>query len=732
VKYSLRWRLPLLILVFISVVVATLVWVAQREVTASLVQAAGVRAQDVADQYADLLATSVQQRLAEGRRLAALPAVRGFLEHSSVENRAAAETALAAAQTTGATRVLELWTVTGQCVLAIQNHSATEIPCRPVPAPQIEGVDPLVLIGQTVFLRTVIAVARADTTPGPSDAHAPLGFLVVHRPMAAQNRDALNRLIGGGASMRLGNRARDVWTDLASAVTGPILRSSQRGLADYRTPNGDRRIGALAEVRASPWVVWVEFPESGVLVPARAFLRRMLGIALVFVLVGGLAVRGVTTRITTPLHDMTEASEAIAGGEYRRRVNVDRRDEIGRLGVAFNAMTERVQFAHRELEERVQQRTSRLAEAHAQLEERVRELSELRADLDRFFSLSLDMLCIAGMDGYFKRLNPVWQHLLGWTPEELTVAPYMSFVHPDDVERTMGEAAKLADGSTTVSFENRYRCKDGSYRWLSWMAAPFVERGLIYAVARDITGQRLTARQLEDRAVELAVVNEELEAFSYSVSHDLRAPLRHVSGFAMLLQETSAGALNEQGGQFLTKIIDASSRMGRLIDDLLAFSRVSRTALTKSQVDLNRLVHDVREEVMTSINGHEVVWQSQMLPTVDADPALLRLVFVNLLSNSLKYSATRQRSEIEVGTTGDGVAETVVFVRDNGVGFDPQYAHKLFGVFQRLHRTDEFEGTGIGLANVRRIVQRHGGRTWAASQPGEGATFFFSLPRQVG
>src|SRR5207249_2831696 len=135
------------------------------------------------------------------------------------------------------------------------------------------------------------------------------------------------------------------------------------------------------------------------------------------------------------------------------------------------------------------------------------------------------------------------------------------------------EAAKLADSSTILSFENRYRCKDGSYRWFSWMATPFTERGLIYAVARDITGQRLTARQMEDRASELAAVNQELEAFSYSVSHDLRAPLRHVMGFAMLLQQTSAAALGDDGRQFLTKIIGASSRMGRLIDDLLAFSR---------------------------------------------------------------------------------------------------------------------------------------------------------------
>jgi light-regulated signal transduction histidine kinase (bacteriophytochrome) len=198
----------------------------------------------------------------------------------------------------------------------------------------------------------------------------------------------------------------------------------------------------------------------------------------------------------------------------------------------------------------------------------------------------------------------------------------------------------------------------------------------------------------------------------------------------MLMQESESANLNAEGRRYLKTIMDAATRMGRLIDDLLAFSRVGRTQLTRSPVDLNRLVQEAKQEVSADINGRAVQWHLQDLPGVEGDPALLRLVFVNLLSNALKYSATRPHADIHVGVLPQSDTETVVFVRDNGVGFDMKYVHKLFGVFQRLHSGDEFEGTGIGLANVRRIVQRHGGRAWADGEIDRGATFYVSLPNE--
>ena len=228
---------------------------------------------------------------------------------------------------------------------------------------------------------------------------------------------------------------------------------------------------------------------------------------------------------------------------------------------------------------------------------------------------------------------------------------------------------------------------------------------------------------------QLAVLNQELESFSYSVSHDLRAPLRHIGGFVELLRQDSAASLDEASRGHLDRIARATRHMAQLIDDLLAFSRMGRAEFLRGQVDLAALADEVVEELRERDAGRAVSLHRAALPEVTGDAAMLRVVLTNLVANALKYSRTREHPEIEIGAVDDRPGEAVVFVRDNGVGFDMQYADKLFGVFQRLHHADEFEGTGIGLATVRRIVHRHGGRTWAEGEPGRGATFYFSLPR---
>ncbi len=194
------------------------------------------------------------------------------------------------------------------------------------------------------------------------------------------------------------------------------------------------------------------------------------------------------------------------------------------------------------------------------------------------------------------------------------------------------------------------------------------------------------------------------------------------------MEKSVSSSLDEKGHRYLATISEAAKQMGRLVDDLLGFSRMGRAELRREPVDLKTLADEVRQEVEREVSGREVLWKLDGLPRVRADRAMLRQVFVNLFSNALKYSGTSTRSEVQVGSYREG-KEDVIFVRDNGVGFDMKYAEKLFGVFQRLHRAEEFEGTGIGLANVRRIIHRHGGRTWAEGTVGGGATFYFSLPR---
>ena len=236
-------------------------------------------------------------------------------------------------------------------------------------------------------------------------------------------------------------------------------------------------------------------------------------------------------------------------------------------------------------------------------------------------------------------------------------------------------------------------------------------------------------QRVKERTAELTTVNQELEAFSYSVSHDLRAPVRHISGFVGLLSAHDGSTFDDEGRRYLATIAAAAVRMGRLIDDLLAFSRLGRTALSKTAGEPRcAWCEEARAEVLLYPSRRDIDWTIHPLPLVRADPTMLRSVMVNLLSNAVKYTGTRARAEIEVGVLAPSDDEVVVFVRDNGVGFDMKYQAKLFGVFQRLHRADEFEGTGIGLANVRRIIHRHGGRVWADATKDHGATFYFSLP----
>ena len=247
---------------------------------------------------------------------------------------------------------------------------------------------------------------------------------------------------------------------------------------------------------------------------------------------------------------------------------------------------------------------------------------------------------------------------------------------------------------------------------------------------RDLAIRQLNTdleRRVAARTVELEATNRELEAFTYSVSHDLRAPVRHIAGFSDLLEKKAQASLDETGRRYLANIADSAKRMGNLIDDLLMFSRMARSELQATPVPLDKLVGEVIKELEPELRHRTVRWRIGALPMVHADPAMLRLVLTNLVSNAVKYTGPRAEAEIEIGAEHkDG--ECVVSVRDNGVGFDMAYASKLFGVFQRLHGADEFEGTGIGLANVRRIVHRHGGRTWAEGQVGHGATFYISLP----
>lgn len=226
----------------------------------------------------------------------------------------------------------------------------------------------------------------------------------------------------------------------------------------------------------------------------------------------------------------------------------------------------------------------------------------------------------------------------------------------------------------------------------------------------------------------LEAMNKELEAFAYSISHDLRAPLRHMVGYTELLQKNSASSVDDKGRRYMSMILESSKRMGTLIDDLLSFSRIGRAETRETMVNLDQVVQEIRNEVWREIEDRKVIWRVERLPDVYGDRSMLKLALLNLISNAVKFTSKESAAQIEIGVT-DNNNDYVVFIKDNGVGFEMKYVDKLFGVFQRLHQMNEFEGTGIGLATVQRIAHRHGGRVWAEGEIGSGATFYLSLPK---
>lgn len=346
------------------------------------------------------------------------------------------------------------------------------------------------------------------------------------------------------------------------------------------------------------------------------------------------------------------------------------------------------------------------------------------------------------LEGRFLVVNQRYADIVGRTREELMGCTFQQITHPEDLSTDLGHLGRLLKGAiATYSMEKRYVRKDASLVWVNLTVSLVRDDAFapmyFIAVVEDISLRKRTQAQVlelnasleqrvADRTAELQAANKDMEAFSYSVSHDLRAPLRGMNGFSEALLEDYAGQLDARGQDYLGRIGRAAQNMGKLIDDLLALSRVTRSEMTFDAVDLGALARKVIAELQPLQAGRAVEWEIGDPLRGRGDARLLGLVLVNLLANALKFTGEREHARIEFGERAEG-AERVFFVRDNGAGFDMAHAGRLFGAFQRLHSVQEFPGTGIGLATVQRIIRRHGGRVWAEGQPGKGATFFFTL-----
>ena len=375
-------------------------------------------------------------------------------------------------------------------------------------------------------------------------------------------------------------------------------------------------------------------------------------------------------------------------------------------------------------------------------EQALREREEREAAI---LETALDCIVIADEHGRILEFNPAAEKTFGYRRAEAVGKELTETIIPPALreQHRRGLAHYLATGEGPVlgkRVELPAMRADGSEFPVELAITVTHEQGrpAFTAYLRDISERKRAEKALrrahdelelrvQERTRELEVANHELESFSYSVSHDLRAPLRAMSGYAQELLEEHAESLNEEGRHFLRRIHDNANQMGRLIDDLLAFSRLGRQELKRAGIEMTALARTVLEELKAAHPGREIRENIDPLPRARGDASMVRQVWFNLLSNAVKFTGPRKVARIEIGAV-EGAGEHTFRVKDNGVGFDMEYADKLFGVFQRLHGPEEFEGSGVGLALVSRIVERHGGRVWAEGRAGEGATVYFTLP----
>jgi PAS domain S-box-containing protein len=349
-----------------------------------------------------------------------------------------------------------------------------------------------------------------------------------------------------------------------------------------------------------------------------------------------------------------------------------------------------------------------------------------RRDLERqrLFDLSLDMLCVGGLDGYFKQVNPAFTRVLKYSREEMLQRPYVDFVHPEDREATVNELEKLTRGEPIVDFVNRYRTRDGRYLWISWRAAPLIGHGMIYAVARDITHEKETQALMIEQAHALERSNADLEQFAYTASHDLRAPLRGIEHLVQWIEQDLPGGMPDKVRDHVEHLRQRVRRMDSLIEDLLAYYRSGHMDEAPSRVDSAALVEGIRQ-LLAPPPGFTIEVKGEM-PVFDTARAPLELVLRNLIGNAIKHH-DRGQGTVTVRAARRG-PRYEFSVADDGPGIPPEHAERIFAMFSQLKPRDQVEGTGMGLALVRRIVENHGGEVRADPRVGRGSVFRFTWP----
>ncbi|HEV8401051.1 MAG TPA: PAS domain S-box protein [Gemmatimonadales bacterium] len=706
-NWSIERKLPLLFSILLLAVVLVMLGAAYQQVRHAALAFATGRLKRIAKTYADALPLDAANRRKQSAAMAADPGVQEFVMSGGTRGR---DWVLAAmrriAPDTSTTTVIEVWDTAGHRLI-LRGDSALHSDSAAVQPLDSTAVGPYRVRHDTLMYVEVQAAVRQG------NEGRVIGRIVQVRRavLSKRSRELMMGIAGGDVAVLIGNADGAPWTDLEHLIPAPPA-DARKSTEPTLYQRGEAKVGIAGTVAGTPWMFMVELSREQLLAPSLVYLRSMSLIAVLIVVVGAIGAWWVSRRITDPLRHLTTAAAAIAGGDLEQRVNVLGTDELGRLGQSFNVMASEVKRSREDLEAKVVERTHALRDSEA----RLRSVTET----------AHDAIIAADADGNISYWNPGAAHMFGYAVGEVVGRPLTLLMperyqedHRRGIRRYVDTAEARVVGRTV---ELHGRRKDGGEfpLELSLAAARTAAGTSFTGVIRDIT---------ERKRIELALreTNAELEAFSYSVSHDLRAPLRAIHGFARILLEDHGPKLDPEAKRVLSVIDENTRRMGQLIDDLLSFSRLGRKELETARVDMAELVRQVVDETRRNAGARALEITVGSLPPARGDRNMLRQAVTNLLDNAAKFTRKREPGRIEVGYQANG-AEPVYYVKDNGAGFDPRYASKLFGVFQRLHRAEEFEGTGVGLAIVQRVVTRHGGRVWAEGKLDAGATFYFTLP----
>jgi PAS domain S-box-containing protein len=688
------------------------------------------RAKSASMQIAQLFDNGIRLQISQVTAAAADPVLRAATALPSARTLAAAKARLTELQMSSPIRdEIQLWSEDGELLINVPAPDSTAVPHAARVRPSVGDGDSVSISPMNV---DSVAVWFDATAPVQDDGRH-RGYIVRRRRVGVTQSSAgavetISRLIGVDARFLLGHPETG-WTDLIGPAVGPTNATATAGVVHtYAADSANRRVGHAEPIALTPWYVWVEFPHARVYGRSMDFLRRILIVGISIALFGALIGWRISRHITRPLGALTDAATKMAAGDYEHRLGVERPDELGQLAAAFDRMAESVEDARAGLEDQVEQRTRELQATNEQLSGSEQQFRSLA-------SSSGAAIVTADANGRINFVNAAGEQMFGYASGEIIGQPIATLMPPDDratiEERTGRLMMSGASGSHDRAMEFTARRKDGSEFPVELSLASWVVGGkrLTGGVIRDISERKSMQAALEQRAHSLEDANQELAAFSYSVSHDLRAPLRGLQGFSEALLEDYGDKLDARGLDYLHRISDAAGRMGQLIDELLELSRVSRTELRRGRVELGPLVKRHLDELQREEPDRKVTIKTQPVPPAIGDERLISLVIQNLFENAWKFTRQQSDARIEFGTEGTRDGFPVYYVKDNGAGFDPQYAEKLFGVFERLHAESEFPGTGVGLAIVQRIIQRHGGEIWAEASPGKGATFHFTLGR---